>query len=64
MGTLFAGLFLALVAAIVFAQRRRLAEMQALILGGSIGPGCVVAQAIVLLVLAAVFAFAYFTGLS
>ncbi len=64
MGTLLAGVFIAVVAAMVFIQRRRLAEMQALILGGSVLPGCVVAEAIVLFVIAAVFAAAWFNGLS
>ncbi|HEX2060458.1 MAG TPA: hypothetical protein VHK90_06930 [Thermoanaerobaculia bacterium] len=45
--------FVALVGIVVFAQRRELARAQAAILGGSIGPGCVVAEAIVLLLIAA-----------
>ena len=50
--TLFAAVFIAIVAVVVFLQRRRLAHAQALVLGGSIMPGCVVAQAIVLLLIA------------
>ena len=49
-------IFIAIVAVVVYLQRRRLAHAQALILGGKIGPGCVVAQAIVLLVIAILIA--------
>jgi hypothetical protein len=38
--------------------------MQAMTLGGSIGPGCVVVEAAVLLLIAIAFAVAYFSGLS
>lgn len=54
--TLFAAVFIAIVAIVVFLQRRRLAHAQALILGGSIMPGCVVAEAVVLLVIAILIA--------
>jgi hypothetical protein len=54
--TLFAAVFIAIVAIIVFLQRRRLAHAQALVLGGSIMPGCVVAQAVVLLLIAILIA--------
>ena len=54
--TLVAAIFIAIVAIIVFLQRRRLAHAQALVLGGSILPGCVVAQAIVLLLIAVMIA--------
>jgi hypothetical protein len=64
MSTLFVAIFIAAVALVVFLQRRRLAEMQALILGGSVLPGCVVAEAILLLVIAIVFSVAYFRGTS
>jgi hypothetical protein len=64
MPTLFIAIFLAVVALLVFAQRRRLAQMQAMTLGGSIGPGCVVVEAVVLLLIAIAFAVAYFSGLS
>jgi hypothetical protein len=49
---MLAAIFIAIVAIVVFLQRRRLAHAQALVLGGSILPGCVVAQAIVLLLIA------------
>lgn len=64
MSTLFVAIFIAAVALVVFLQRRRLAEMQALLLGGSVLPGCVVAEAILLLMIAIVFSVAYFRGLS
>jgi hypothetical protein len=54
--TLFAAIFIAIVAVVVFIQRRRLAHAQALVLGGSIMPGCVVAEAIVLLLIAIMIA--------
>jgi hypothetical protein len=54
--TLFAAVFIAIVAIIVFLQRRRLAHAQALVLGGSIMPGCVIAEAVVLLLIAVVIA--------
>lgn len=44
--------FIALVAVVVFVQRRELAKAQAAILGGSVVPGCVVAEAVVLLLIA------------
>ena len=44
--------FLAIVAAAVIIERRRLATMQAMVLGGSVVPGCIVAEGIVLLVIA------------
>jgi hypothetical protein len=46
-----AGIFIAIVAAIVYVKRRELARAQALVLGGSILPGCVVAEAVVLLLI-------------
>jgi hypothetical protein len=64
MPTLFIAIFIAVVAVLVFAQRRRLAQMQAMILGGSVGPGCVIAEAAVLLLIAIAFAVAYFSALS
>jgi hypothetical protein len=53
-----AAIFIAIVAVVVFFQRRPLAQVQAGILGGSVVPGCVVAEAIVLLLIAvAMFVF-------
>jgi hypothetical protein len=48
---LLAGIFIAIVAVIVYVKRRELARAQALVLGGSILPGCVVAEAVVLLLI-------------
>jgi hypothetical protein len=55
---MLAAIFIAVVAVVVFLQRRRLAHAQALVLGGSILPGCVMAQAIVLLLIAITIAIA------
>jgi hypothetical protein len=55
-------MFIAVVAAVVFVQRRRLATLQALVLGGSILPGCVTAQAASLLLLAALLILAHLGG--
>ena len=49
MASLLAGAFIAIVAVVVFLRRQQLAHAQALVLGGSILPGCVVAEAVVLL---------------
>ena len=51
--------FLAIVAAAVIIERRRLATMQAMVLGGSVVPGCVVAEGIVLLAIAVALAVAH-----
>lgn len=48
---LLAGLFIAIVAVVVYLRRHDLARAQALVLGGSILPGCVVAEAVVLLLI-------------
>jgi hypothetical protein len=53
-----AGVFIAIVAAVVFIRRRQLAHAQALILGGSIFPGCVIAEAVVLLLIGIAIAVA------
>ena len=55
--------FLVIVAAVVAMQRKPLAEMQALVIGGRLGPGCVIAQAIVLVVIAIAILIAWRTGL-
>jgi hypothetical protein len=54
--SLLAGLFIVIVAVVVFLRRRELAHAQALVLGGSILPGCVIAEAVVLLVIGVVIA--------
>jgi hypothetical protein len=52
MTALLGGVFIAIVAVVVFLRRRQLAHAQALVLGGSILPGCVIAEAVVLLLIA------------
>jgi lysylphosphatidylglycerol synthetase-like protein (DUF2156 family) len=64
MSTLAAAAFIVVVAVAVYVQRRRLAQMQAMTLGGSIGVGCVVAEAVVLLLIALAFVVAHFSGVS
>ncbi|HEX7705310.1 MAG TPA: hypothetical protein VF701_02530 [Thermoanaerobaculia bacterium] len=54
--------FVLLVAIFIFAQRRRLAAMEGLVVGGSVGPGCVTAQAIILLALGLAIAVLIATG--
>jgi hypothetical protein len=49
--------FVAVVAIAVFLNRRGLAHAQANVLGGSILPGCVVAEAVALLAIAAAMLF-------
>jgi hypothetical protein len=52
MASLLAGIFIAIVAVAVYVRRRPLAHAQALVLGGSILPGCVVVEAVVLFLIA------------
>jgi hypothetical protein len=44
-------------------QRGYFAELQSLLAGGSIGPGCVIAEAVVVLLLAGALLVAYRVGL-
>ncbi len=62
MAALLSALFIALVAVVVFLRRRQLAHAQALVLGGSILPGCVVAEAVVLLLIAVAIAVTGFNA--
>ena len=62
MVALLSALFIAIVAVVVFLRRRQLAHAQAVVLGGSILPGCVIAEAIVLLLIAVVIAIAGFNA--
>jgi hypothetical protein len=50
---LASALFLAVIGFAVIAMRRPLARLQALVLGGSVLPGCAVAEGVVLLLIAA-----------
>lgn len=52
----FAAAFVAIIGILVILQRRSLARAQAMILGGSILPGCAVAEGIALLLIAAAIA--------
>jgi hypothetical protein len=55
---LYAGIaFVAGVGVAMFFTRVRLAHMQSMLAGGTIRPGCVTAEAVALLVLAAVMMF-------
>jgi hypothetical protein len=54
--------FIAFVGIIILIRRRDLASLQAMVLGGSIRPGCVIAEAILLLVLAAIVAVMHLRG--
>jgi len=50
--TWFAIVLAAVVALALIVARRPFAEMQAMVLGGRVAPGCVIAEAAVLLVIA------------
>lgn len=54
--------FIALVGAAVVAARRPLAKMQGAFAGGRVLPGCVIAEGIVLIVLALVLFLLYRAG--
>jgi len=51
--------FIAVVGCLILFRRRQLAAMQALVLGGSVVPGCVVAEAVALLLAAAALVLAH-----
>lgn len=59
MSTYLGALFVAIIGILVFFERRRLAEAQALVLGGSVLPGCVVFEAVMLLLIACAIAVAH-----
>ena len=52
-----AGAFIALVGFFVILQRRRLAQAQALVLGGSVLPGCAIVEGMALIAIGAAIAF-------
>jgi len=62
-GIWLVALFLVAVAIAVYVKRRELAHLQAAILGGSVVPGCVVAEAILVLLIAVAFVLAARSGL-
>lgn len=51
-------LFIVAVAVALFVTRRQMAEAQAAVIGGSVPPGCVIAEVIALLLIALTIAFA------
>jgi len=57
-----AALFVMLVAAGFLVWRRALAEMHSILLGGTLGPGCVIAEAVAMLLLALFLVAAHFAG--
>jgi hypothetical protein len=57
-----AALFIA-IAIVLYAKRRQAAEMQALLYGGSMLPGCVVAEVVAVLVIAALILVLHFRGM-
>ncbi|MEA2488584.1 MAG: hypothetical protein QOH21_376 [Acidobacteriota bacterium] len=60
--TWFGIAFIAVVGIVILIRRRDLASLQAMVLGGSIRPGCVIAEAILLLAVAAVVAVMHLRG--
>lgn len=63
LGIWLVALFLVAVAIGIYVKRRELAHLQAAILGGSVVPGCVVAEAIFVLLIAVAFVVAGRSGL-
>ncbi len=59
----FAAVFFLLISVALLVMRNQVAQLQAMILGGSIVPGCVIAEAIVVAVLALVLVLAYSNGI-
>lgn len=51
------------VAALIVAGRVRIAELQSALAGGSVGPGCAVAQAAAVLVLAVLILVGHLAGM-
>lgn len=60
--TWFTVVFVSLVALALIVRRRDVATFQALVLGGSIRPGCAIAQGIVLLLIALAIALMHLRG--
>jgi len=50
--------FIVLVALALFVERRRMAGIQAAVIGGTVNPGCIVAEVIVLVLIALAIALA------
>jgi hypothetical protein len=60
--TWFTVVFISLVALALILRRREVATFQALVLGGSIRPGCAIAQGAVLLAIALIIAILHLRG--
>jgi hypothetical protein len=60
---LIGGVFFLACAGLLVWQRRYFAELQSLLAGGSIGSGCVIAEAVVVVILAVALFIAYRVGL-
>lgn len=58
MAAYLGALFIIAVAVAMFVTRRQMAEAQAAVIGGSVHPGCVVAEVVVLLLIALAIALA------
>lgn len=54
--------FLTITAVAMFVTRRQLASLHSMTFGGNVAPGCVVAEALVLVLVAAVMVIAYLSG--
>ncbi len=57
-----ASVFVALVAGGLLWRRRDLAEMPSILFGGTLGPGCVIAEAVFLILLAALIVVGHLRG--
>ena len=59
----FVAVFFLLIAVAMFLRRAELSHLQAMILGGSVAPGCVIAEAVVIAVLALIIVLAHSNGI-
>ena len=57
-----AALFVLVVAGGLWLRRRALAEMHSVLFGGTLGPGCVIVEAVALVVLAALLVVGHLRG--
>ena len=55
--------FLIALSFIFLMQKKQLAQLQALMVGATVGPGCVVAEAVALVLLAVAIVIAHLSGL-
>jgi hypothetical protein len=54
--------FLVALAFVVLMQKKQLAQLQALMVGATVAPGCVVAEAVALVLLAVAIVIAHLSG--